>query len=80
MQLGLGHVFFGLGQVELGHGQVHHGLGTLGEPPPPKKKKKKKKQKKNVFFGRVLPNVFTHPRVFVRFGNTKGEFSFVQNL
>ena len=36
--------------------------------------------KKDPFFGRSFPNVFTHPRVFVRFGNTKGEFSFVQNL
>ena len=26
-----------------------------------------------VFFWRSLPNLFTHPRVFVRFGRTKGE-------
>ena len=30
-------------------------------------------KKKLVFFGRSLPNLFTHPRVFVRFGRTKGE-------
>ena len=30
-------------------------------------------QKKPFFFGRSLPNLFTHPRVFVRFGKTKGE-------
>ena len=30
-------------------------------------------QKKTFFFGRSLPNLFTHPRVFVRFGRTKGE-------
>ena len=29
--------------------------------------------KKNVFFGISFPNLFTHPRVFVRFGKTKGE-------
>ena len=29
---------------------------------------------KNVFFGRSFPNLLpTHPRVFVRFGKTKGE-------
>ena len=30
-------------------------------------------QKKTVFFGKPVPNLFTHPRVFVRFGKTKGE-------
>ena len=29
--------------------------------------------KKTCFFGIPFPNLFTHPRVFVRFGKTKGE-------
>ena len=29
--------------------------------------------KRKRFFGKVLPILWTHPRVFVRFGNTKGE-------
>ena len=29
--------------------------------------------KEKRFFGRPFPNQFTHPRVFVRFGKTKGE-------
>ena len=38
---------------------------------------------KKTFFWDIFPkSVYppTHPRVFVRFGNTKGEFSFVQKL
>ena len=31
------------------------------------------KRKKKTFLGRCLPNLFTHPRVFVRFGRTKGD-------
>ena len=40
-------------------------------------------KKKTFFFWEISPKCVyppTHPRVFVRFGNTKGEFSFVQNL
>ena len=40
-------------------------------------------QKKKLFFWEIFPKCVylpTHPRVFVRFGNTKGEFLFVQNL
>ena len=44
---------------------------------PPKKDRNPIKggcqKKQTVFFGRSLPNLFTHPRVFVRFGRTTGE-------